>query len=134
MEAIKNFLELINDNWTLIITIVGLGMALYKKVNEYLKLNKDEKINIALEQIRKSMLSLVSKAEAEYGKETGKLKRSKVLEEIYIKYPILKEVMSQTDLEKQLDNIIDENLETLRVMLSNNKEFYKLIYGKYPEE
>ena len=95
MEAIKNFLELINDNWTLIITIIGLGLAIYKKIKSYISLSKDEKINIALEQIRKSMLSLVSKAEQEYGKETGKLKRSKVLEEIYIKYPILKEAISQ---------------------------------------
>lgn len=133
MEGIKNFLEFINENWTSIITIVGLCFMIYKKVKSYLSLSENEKVNIALEQIRKSMLELVSLAEKEYGKESGIFKRSKVLAKIYEKYPILKNVVSQDELEKKLDEIIDENLEILNKKLSDSREFYKMIYGKYPE-
>lgn len=134
MEAIKNFLQLINDNWTLIITIIGLGLAIYKKIVNYINLSEEKKIEIALEQIRKVMLELVTKAETEYKLDTGKLKRSKVLNEVYTRYPILKDIIKQEELEKRLDEIIDENLNTMKDMLSNNREFYKLVYGKYPEE
>jgi hypothetical protein len=75
------------------------------------------------------MLELVVKAEKEYGEKTGKLKRSKVFEEIYSKYPELKNIVSQEDLEKQIDDIIDENLETLKKMLENNKDFEEFIYS-----
>ena len=134
MEAIKNFLQLINDNWTLIITIIGLGLAIYKKIVNFINLSEEKKIEIALEQIRKVMLELVTKAETEYKLDTGKLKRSKVLNEVYTRYPILKDIIKQEELEKRLDEIIDENLNTMKDMLSNNREFYKLVYGKYPEE
>lgn len=130
MEAIKNFLNLINENWTIIITIVGLGIAIYKKVKAYISLSEEERINIAIAQIKSSMLELVTKAEKEYGKETGKIKRSKVLEEIYSKYPELKKFIEKEELEKTLDAIIDENLEILRNTLKNNKEFENLIYNK----
>jgi len=129
MEGIKNFLELINDNWTLIVTIIGLILAIYRKIKNYLSKSEEEKKEIALTQIRQSMLELVVKAEKEYGEKTGKLKRSKVFEEIYSKYPELKNIVSQEDLEKQIDDIIDENLETLKKMLENNKDFEEFIYS-----
>lgn len=129
MEGIKNFLELINNNWTLIITIIGLILAIYRKIKDYLSKSEEEKKEIALTQIRQSMLELVVKAEKEYGEKTGKLKRSKVFEEIYSKYPELKVIVSQEDLEKEIDKIIDENLDTLKKMLENNKDFEEFIYS-----
>ena len=129
MEGIKNFLELINNNWTLIITIIGLILAIYRKIKDYLSKSEEEKKEIALTQIRQSMLELVVKAEKEYGEKTGKLKRSKVFKEIYSKYPELKAIVSQEDLEKEIDKIIDENLDTLKKMLENNKDFEEFIYS-----
>ena len=32
LNGIKNFLSLINDNWTTILVIVGLDLALWKKI------------------------------------------------------------------------------------------------------
>lgn len=129
MEGVKNFLQFVNDNWTMIITIVGLGLGIYKKIKDYLSKSEQEKINIALEQIRKSMLELVVKAEREYGSDTGKLKKSKVLNEIYAKYPELKNIVNQEDLEKQIDSIIDENLDQMKKMLENNKDFKEFLYS-----
>ncbi len=129
MEGIKNFLELINNNWTLIITIIGLILAIYRKIKDYLSKSEEEKKEIALTQIRQSMLELVVKAEKEYGEKTGKLKRSKVFEEIYSKYPELKSIVSQEDLEKEIDDIIKENLDQMKKMFENNKDFEEFIYS-----
>lgn len=129
MESLTKLLKFINDNWTFIITLIGLGIAIYTKIKNYIKLSKEEKINIALEQIRKSMLDLVVEAEREYGEKTGALKRSKVLKEIYNSYPVLKDYIKQEDLEKKLDDIIDVSLDKMKDMLSNNEEFYKYVYG-----
>lgn len=129
MEGIKNFLQFINDNWTMIVTIAGLVIGIYKKIKDYMSKSEQEKIDIALNQIRKSMLEMVTKAEKEYGEQTGKLKRSKVFEEIYSKYPELKNIIKQEELEKEIDDIIDENLDTLKKMLENNKDFKEFIYS-----
>lgn len=134
MNGIKNFLEFLNNNWTLIITIIGLGIGLYTKIKNYIKLSKQEKIDIALEQIRKIMLDLVVESEKEYGSKTGKLKRSKVLKEIYNQYPVLKDIVKQEDIEKIIDDIIDENLDKMRNMIENNEEFKNLIYGVIEKE
>lgn len=130
MEGIIKFLKLIEENWTLIITLIGLILGIYTKVKKYIKLSREEKINIALEQVKSSMLSLVVEAEKEYKSDTGKLKRSKVLNEIYTKYPELKDVIKQEELEKELDDLIKESLEKMKEMLENNEEFKKLIYGE----
>lgn len=130
MEGIIKFLKLIEENWTLIITLIGLILGIYTKIKKYIKLSREEKINIALEQVKSSMLSLVVEAEKEYKSDTGKLKRSKVLNEIYTKYPELKSVIKQEELEKELDDLIKESLEKMKEMLENNEEFKKLIYGE----
>lgn len=129
MEGLKNFLEFINNNWTLIITLCGLILGIYTKIKNYINLSREKKIDIALEQIRKSMLELVSKSEKEYGSNTGKLKKSKVLEEIFNKYPELKYFTNQEELEKILDDIINENLDKMKKMLESNEEFKKYIYN-----
>lgn len=134
MEGIIKFLKLIEENWTLIITLIGLILGIYTKVKKYIKLSREEKINIALEQVKSSMLSLVVEAEKEYKSDTGKLKRSKVLNEIYTKYPELKDVIKQEELEKELDDLIKESLEKMKEMLENNEEFKKLIYGDKEKE
>lgn len=129
MVWVKNVLQFINDNWSLIITIVGLLIALYRKVNNYLKLTNEEKVRIAIEQLRLIMLDLITEAEEIYKSKTGKLKRSYVFDKIYEKYAILKVVMNQEELEAKIDEIIDENLETLEELLNNSEEFYNRIYN-----
>ena len=37
LDGIKNFLQFVNDNWVVIITIIGLMIAVYKKIKNYLK-------------------------------------------------------------------------------------------------
>ena len=40
LVGIKNFLELINQNWTLITVIIGLGILVFNKIKSYLSLSE----------------------------------------------------------------------------------------------
>ena len=82
LVGIKNFLDLIkgknSKNWN-------------KKVKNYLSLSEQEKIDLALEQIRITALKMVTDAEKEYDKwvKAGSIKRAEVIDKIFKDYPIL---------------------------------------------
>lgn len=116
LNGLQNLLSFINDNWTAIIIIVGLILAILKKVKDYLSLSTEQKIDVAKEQIREMILKMVSDAEEDYSEweKAGSIKRSQVIEEIFERFPILSRVTNQEDLIKWIDEIIDEALVTLR--------------------
>lgn len=120
--GIKNFLELINQNWTLIMVVIGLGILVYKKIKSYLSLSDQEKINIALGQIRVTALKMVTDAEKEYEEwvKAGGIKRSEFLDVVFKKYPILNKVTDQESLIKTLDEIINEALKEMRKVIDEN--------------
>lgn len=122
LTGIKNFLEIVNDNWTVIIVIAGLCIALYQKIDKYRKLSNDEKIEIAKTQIREVILKLISDAESDYTEwvSAGSIKRAQVIEEIYTMYPILSKFSKQTDLIQWIDFEIDNTLNTLRDIIDKN--------------
>lgn len=123
LNGIKNFLELIEENWTVIVVIIGLAIAIAKKVKDYLGKSDEEKIEIAKQQIQEIILKLISDAEVDYEewKKAGSIKRSQVIEEIFIEYPILSKAVDQEELIKWIDEIIDEALVTLREIVAENK-------------
>ena len=123
LVGIKNFLDLINQNWTLITVIIGLGILVFKKVKSYVSLSEQEKIDLALEQIRITALKIVTDAEKEYDKwvKAGSIKRAEVIEKIFKDYPILSKVTNQETLIKNIDNIIDEALNEMRKVFETNK-------------
>lgn len=124
LNGIKNFLQFINNNWTLIIIIIGLIVTIYEKIKKYIKTSNKEKIDIAKEQIKEVILKLVSNAEVDYEEwnKAGSIKRSQVIEQIFSKYPILSKEMNQEELISWIDNVIDESLNTLRDIISKNKK------------
>ena len=111
LNGIKNFLSLINDNWTTILVIVGLALALWKK------------IEIAKKQISENILKLITQAEKDYAEweKAGSIKRSEVISEIYKEYPILAKVVNQEELVKWIDEQIDNALPTLREIIKQNE-------------
>ena len=123
LVGIKNFLDLINQNWTLITVIIGLGILVFKKVKSYASLSEQEKIDLALEQIRITALKIVTDAEKEYDKwvKAGSIKRAEVIDKIFKDYPILSKVTDQETLIKNIDNIIDEALNEMRKVFETNK-------------
>lgn len=120
--GIRNFLEIVNNNWTIIIVIIGLGFALYKKIANYIKTSDEEKIEIAKKQIKEIILKLISDAEYDYAEwvSAGSIKRSQVIDELYIKYPILSKFSNQDELIKWIDKEIDNALDTLREVIEQN--------------
>lgn len=124
LNGIKNFLSLINDNWTTILVIVGLDLALWKKIESYSKLSTDNKIEIAKKQISENILKLITQAEKDYAEweKAGSIKRSEVISEIYKEYPILAKVVNQEELVKWIDEQIDNALPTLREIIKQNEK------------
>ena len=123
LNGIKNFLSLINDNWTTILVIVGLALALWKKIESYSTLSTDTKIEIAKKQISENILKLITQAEKDYAEweKAGSIKRSEVISEIYKEYPILAKVVNQEELVKWIDEQIDNALPTLREIIKQNE-------------
>lgn len=124
LNGIQNFLQIINDNWTTILVIIGLALALWKKIESYSKLSTDKKIEIAKKQISENILKLITQAEKDYAEweKAGSIKRSEVISEIYKEYPILAKVVNQEELVKWIDEQIDNALPTLRDIIKQNEK------------
>lgn len=122
LTGVKNFLQMINENWTLITVVIGLGILVYKKIVNYLALSDAEKIELALDQIRIAALKMVTDAENAYDNwvKAGAIKRSEVIKRIFDEYPILNKVTDQAELIQLIDNIIDEALQTMRDVIEEN--------------
>ena len=122
LTGVKNFLDIINQNWTLITVIIGLGILVFKKIKSYLSLSEQEKIDLALKKIRITALKLVTEAENDYQDwvKAGAIKRAEVIDRIFEKYPILNKVTDQETLIKTLDDIIDEALVVMREVIEEN--------------
>lgn len=121
MNGIVNFLTFIKENWTTIITILGLLLWIGLKIKDYIKLSKEQKIEMALENAKKVCLSIVKTAEDIFGSNTGKIKKSYVINELLNKYPILQEVTTREELEQELDKIIEDSLSQMKQILETKK-------------
>lgn len=124
LDGIKNFLQFINDNWTSIIIIISLIIAIVQKIKSYLSKSNDEKISSAKAQIKEIILKLISDAEVDYEdwNKAGSIKRAQVIQEIFTEYPILAKVANQEQLIKWIDTMIDESLKELRKIVAQNQE------------
>lgn len=123
LYAIQNFLQLVNDNWTVIIVIVALLISIGKKAKEFFSKSDDEKIAIAKKQVQETMLKLITDAEIDWKdyKKSGSVKRAQVIEEIFEKYPVLSKVTDQEALIAWIDETIDDALKTMREVFTENK-------------
>lgn len=124
LTGLKNFLQWINDNWTSIVIIIGLTIAIATKAKEYFSKSNEEKIEIAKKQIEQIILKLVTDAEVDYEEwvEAGSIKRSQVIEELFLNYPVLSKVTNQDELIDWIDMIIDEALDIMRDVFEKNTE------------
>ena len=135
MDSINNLLEWLNNNWSAIVVVAGLILALYEKIKSYLSKSTEEKIAIAKEQAHEIILKLVSEAETDYEdiEHAGAIKRSQVFSYIYEKFPVLEKVISQDELTVWIDNQIDDALDTLRDILEEKEVSSEIIDGLLEE-
>ena len=122
LNGIQVFLQFINDQWTTIMVLVGLVLAVGKKVKDYISKSDDEKIGIAKAQIQETILKMVTEAEVDYEEwnKAGSIKRSQVITQIYEEYPVLSKITDQKALIEWVDTTIDESLKTLREIVAGN--------------
>ena len=124
LDGIKNFLQYINDNWTVITIIIALIIAIVNKARAYFSKSNEEKFEIAKKQIQETILKFVTDAEMDYQEwvKAGGIKRSQVIEKIYAMYPILSKTTDQDELILWLDDVINNSLEVLRSILEQNEK------------
>ena len=122
LDGIKNLLMFVNDLWTEILVVAGLALAVWKKLKVYLQKTDEEKIQIAKDQLKETILKFVTQAEKDYDDwvKAGAVKRAQVIDVIFQKYPILNRVTDQKMLIQEIDGLIDEALDELREILSKN--------------
>ena len=120
MTAFKNFLQIINDNWTTILVIIGLTISIVKKTMDYFSKSDAERVEIAKKQIAESMLKMISDAEVNWNDwmAAGSIKRSEVIKRVFDEYPILSKVADQEELVAWIDAQINESLKTLREVVA----------------
>lgn len=123
LNGIYNFLDYVNQNWTMIAAIAVLALAITKKAITFFRMPKDKQLEIAKAQIKEIMLRLVTEAECDYREwvKSGEIKRAQVIDEIFAMYPILSEVTNQEEIIAWLDEAIDEALKTMRKIFEENE-------------
>ena len=124
MTAIENFLSYLSENWVMILVLIGAAFSIGKMISRYLSLSNEEKIEVAKKLIREAMLKMITEAEIDFEEwnKSGSIKRSKVIADIYEKYPILSKAASQEEVIAFIDSEINNSLKTLREVLKENKK------------
>ena len=132
MDAVKNLLGYIYENWATIAAIFALAFAIYQKARKSwadwqakseaekqkeLEAAEAKAIAEARAAIGNFILSLVARAEIEFsdaGSKLGPVKRASVIDALYTRYPVLLAVADQEELLAFIDAEIDKALETVR--------------------
>ena len=124
MTGIENFLGYLSENWVMILVLIGAAFSIGKLISKYLALSDEEKIEVAKKLIREAMLKMITEAEIDFEEwnKSGSIKRSKVIADIYEKYPILSKAASQEEVIAFIDSEINNSLKTLREVLKENKK------------
>ncbi len=124
MQSIINLLTFLNDNWTYIVIIVSLAFALYKRGVKLYNNIKKGKIDNTIVIVSNIILEKIAKSEKDWieYKKTGSIKRSKVINEIYEQYPILKEYIDQEYIISKIDELIDSGIKELEKTLKDIKD------------
>lgn len=123
LNGIQNFLKFINDNWTSIIVIISLIIAIVQKAKSYFTKSKQEKVDAAKAQITQIIMKLITDAEIDYStwEKAGSIKRAQVIQKIFTEYPVLSKVADQQEIVDFIDKTINDALKELRKIVAENK-------------
>ena len=123
LDGIKNFLSFVNDNWTTIAVIISLIIVITRKIIAFMKQSDEQKIEAAKIHIREGILKMITDAEVDYENwnKAGSVKRSQVIQKVFLDYPILSKVVDQEALIAWIDEMIDKSLKELRKIVAENK-------------
>jgi hypothetical protein len=133
-------LKAIYDNIPMILTIIAIAAGIGIKVRNFLKQSKEDQMKQLQEQadkvvelVKESLLSIVSKAEKEWGSGTGTIKKSWVWEQLQAQQQKLTEYISEGLIDKDMvDDLIEAAVEELNTILKKNQKAAEAV--KPPEE
>lgn len=123
-------LKTIYDNLPMILTIIAIVAGIGIKVRNFLKQSKEdqkkqlqEQADKVVELVEKSLLSIVSKAEKEWGSGTGTIKKSWVWEQIQAQQQKLTEYISAGLISKDMiDDLIETAVDELNELKKKNQK------------
>lgn len=130
MKNAALILKTIYDNLPMILTIIAIVAGIGIKVRNFLKRSKEEQKKQLQEQadkvvelVEKSLLSIVSKAEKEWGSGTGTIKKSWVWEQIQAQQQKLTEYISAGLISKDMiDDLIETAVDELNELKKKNQK------------
>lgn len=136
LNGIQNFLQFINDNWTAIIIIISLIIAIVQKAKRYFSKSNTEKIEVAKKQISQIVLKLITDAEVDYTEWTkaGSIKRAQVIQKIFTDYPVLAKATDQEKIITFIDDAINSSLKELRKIVAENTDTEEVQTEEIAEE
>lgn len=130
MKNAALILKTIYDNLPMILTIIAIVAGIGIKVRNFLKQSKEdqkkqlqEQADKVVELVEKSLLSIVSKAEKEWGSGTGTIKKSWVWEQIKAQQQKLTEYISAGLISKDMiDDLIETAVDELNELKKKNQK------------
>lgn len=140
MKNAALILKTIYDNMPMILTIIAIVAGIGIKVRNFLKQSKEdqkkqlqEQADKVVELVEKSLLSIVSKAEKEWGSGTGTIKKSWVWEQIQAQQQKLTEYISAGLISKDMiDDLIETAVDELNELKKKNQKVAEAVTP--PEE
>lgn len=130
MKNAALILKTIYDNLPMILTIIAIVAGIGIKVRNFLKQSKEdqkkqlqEQADKVVELVEKSLLSIASKAEKEWGSGTGTIKKSWVWEQIQAQQQKLTEYISAGLISKDIiDDLIETAVDELNELKKKNQK------------
>lgn len=130
MKNAALILKTIYDNLPMILTIIAIVAGIGIKVRNFLKQSKEdqkkqlkEQADKVVELVEKSLLSIVSKAEKEWGSGTGTIKKSWAWEQIQAQQQKLTEYISAGLISKDMiDDLIETAVDELNELKKKNQK------------
>ena len=125
MKSINNLLTWINENWASLVTIIILLLAVLTKIRNFYLDWKNKTEQEKKEEIEKAIKNAkIAIAENNWSAwiKMGDIKRSEVIKQLYVDYPILLQVVDQDELIKFIDDAINKALETVREKIRNDNQ------------
>lgn len=114
-------MEFFIDNWHIFVAVIAVLVAIGITVYRFFGLPTDKQLS----KVREWLLYAVTKAEAELGGGTGKLKLRQVYDMFLSKFPWLAKVVPFA----LFSEMVDDALEEMRKMLAENKAVKALVEG-----
>lgn len=130
MKNAALILKAIYDNVPMILTIIVILAGIGIKVKNFLKQSKEEQKKQLQEQadkvvelVNESLLSIVSKAEKEWGGGTGTIKKSWAWEQLQVQQQKLTEYIAEGLIDRDMiDDLIEMAVEELNEIMEKKQK------------